>query len=203
LGRPPRGPSIAPPHDEASGGNRPAPPHACRATQCSAPGWTQRGGRNVVDAMRWTRCGGRNAAVRPADWSFVVGHPSAGHGRQCTINPTRTQQRGAAGAVGAGGRRCRRGHEAVGAEVTHGVREPCGCPGALGGAGAQSLLGGLLTAGGGIAGAVVTDAAAQRVGMLWFVDTIRCQPKKSMWEHFRSSVPFGTLWEQSSASHWY
>ncbi len=67
--------------------------------------------------------------------------------------------------------------------------------------------------GGGATGAVVTDAAAQtqRVGMLWFVTTcpdsighlcIRWQPKKSMWEHFGSSVPFRTLREQSSKSRW-
>jgi hypothetical protein len=49
--------------------------------------------------------------------------------------------------VGVGGKGRRGGHEAASAKAPHGVREPHARPGMLGGARAQRLLGGSLTAG--------------------------------------------------------
>ncbi len=76
-----------------------------------------------------------------------ISAPAAGRGRWCMFDPTFTQRQGAAGAVGAEGRGRRGGHEAAGAKDSHGVGKPRAHPGALGGAGAQCLLGGSSTVG--------------------------------------------------------
>ena len=80
-------------------------------------------------------CGGCEASAHITNRSLVVGRPAAGRGLRLAIDPARTRQRGAAGAVGTGGRGRREGHEATGAKVLHGVREPRARPGALRGAG--------------------------------------------------------------------
>jgi hypothetical protein len=61
---PPGGPGNAPPCDGAGRGNRPAPPRACRATRCSAPQWTQRGGLSCQSELgcRPSHCRAQTAA---------------------------------------------------------------------------------------------------------------------------------------------
>ncbi len=95
LGRPrppPLGGLATSPHATEPAGVT-GPPCPAPAVQCDA-----------------ARHGGRNAVARSAYWGLVVGRPAAGRRRRRAINPARARRRGAAGAVGAGGRVHREGY---------------------------------------------------------------------------------------------
>jgi hypothetical protein len=143
LGRPPppAGVGCAAPPPPPQGAWRRPPVQRSRRGQKACPSLCL-----PCNAMRRAVADARNAAACPVN-QLVIGCPAAGRGWRHVIDPARAQQRGAVGAVGAGGRGCWGGHDAAGAEVLHGLREPCARPGALGGAGVRCLLGGSLMAG--------------------------------------------------------